>query len=175
MLFHWLRSFFVRLWIKLLGLCCTLNFVQSYKVQGTCLCIQWSAKCNSNCNLTPKKPERIFILLFYYLRLINIFAWTVGSSITKNICALPYSSSQGETENNITYFDTCVDNIECYSANYNVVDCLSKYHLPCSQAVLVDRTLYISGQVGMDPASGQLVEGGVQAQTRQVGYTECMT
>lgn len=47
--------------------------------------------------------------------------------------------------------------------------------LPCSQAVLVDRTLYISGQVGMDPASGQLVEGGVQAQTRQVGYTECMT
>lgn len=93
----------------------------------------------------------------------------------QNICALPYSSSRGETENNITYFDTCVDNIECYSANYNVVDCLSKYHLPCSQAVLVDRTLYISGQVGMDPASGQLVEGGVQAQTRQVGYTECMT
>ncbi|XP_075896855.1 2-iminobutanoate/2-iminopropanoate deaminase-like [Nelusetta ayraudi] len=38
---------------------------------------------------------------------------------------------------------------------------------PYSQAVLVDRTLYISGQVGMDPASGQLVEGGVQAQTRQ--------
>lgn len=28
--------------------------------------------------------------------------------------------------------------------------------------------MYISGQLGMDPASGQLVEGGVQAQTRQV-------
>ncbi|XP_068615252.1 2-iminobutanoate/2-iminopropanoate deaminase-like [Brachionichthys hirsutus] len=38
---------------------------------------------------------------------------------------------------------------------------------PYSQAVLVDRTLYVSGQLGMNPASGQLVEGGVQAQTRQ--------
>lgn len=28
--------------------------------------------------------------------------------------------------------------------------------------------MYISGQLGMDPANGQLVEGGVQAQTRQV-------
>ncbi|XP_023254660.1 2-iminobutanoate/2-iminopropanoate deaminase-like, partial [Seriola lalandi dorsalis] len=36
-----------------------------------------------------------------------------------------------------------------------------------SQAVVVDRTMYISGQLGMDPASGQLVEGGVQAQTKQ--------
>ncbi|XP_068425921.1 2-iminobutanoate/2-iminopropanoate deaminase-like [Clinocottus analis] len=38
---------------------------------------------------------------------------------------------------------------------------------PYSQAVLVDRTLYVSGQLGMSPASGQLVGGGVQAQTRQ--------
>ena len=30
-----------------------------------------------------------------------------------------------------------------------------------SQAVLVDRTIYISGQIGMNPASGQLVPGGV--------------
>lgn len=38
---------------------------------------------------------------------------------------------------------------------------------PYSQAVVVDRTMYISGQLGMDPASGQLVAGGVQAQTKQ--------
>ncbi|XP_061754340.1 2-iminobutanoate/2-iminopropanoate deaminase isoform X3 [Nerophis ophidion] len=38
---------------------------------------------------------------------------------------------------------------------------------PYSQAVLVDRTLYISGQLGMDVASGQLVDGGVQAQAKQ--------
>ncbi|KAM8766189.1 2-iminobutanoate/2-iminopropanoate deaminase isoform X2 [Acanthopagrus latus] len=36
-----------------------------------------------------------------------------------------------------------------------------------SQAVVVDRTMYISGQLGMDVASGQLVEGGVQAQAKQ--------
>ncbi|XP_033831342.1 2-iminobutanoate/2-iminopropanoate deaminase isoform X2 [Periophthalmus magnuspinnatus] len=36
-----------------------------------------------------------------------------------------------------------------------------------SQAVVVDRTMYISGQIGMDVASGQLVEGGVQVQARQ--------
>ncbi|CAN9507636.1 unnamed protein product [Ophioblennius macclurei] len=38
---------------------------------------------------------------------------------------------------------------------------------PYSQAVLVDRTMYISGQLGLEPVSGQLVEGDVQAQTRQ--------
>ncbi|XP_056336269.1 2-iminobutanoate/2-iminopropanoate deaminase isoform X1 [Danio aesculapii] len=37
---------------------------------------------------------------------------------------------------------------------------------PYSQAVLVDRTMYISGQLGMDPASGQLAAG-VQAQAKQ--------
>ncbi|XP_024116819.1 2-iminobutanoate/2-iminopropanoate deaminase isoform X2 [Oryzias melastigma] len=36
-----------------------------------------------------------------------------------------------------------------------------------SQGVLVDRTMYISGQIGMDVVTGQLVEGGVQAQTKQ--------
>uniref|UniRef100_A0A8C1KMP4 2-iminobutanoate/2-iminopropanoate deaminase n=1 Tax=Cyprinus carpio TaxID=7962 RepID=A0A8C1KMP4_CYPCA len=37
---------------------------------------------------------------------------------------------------------------------------------PYSQAVLVDRTMYISGQIGMD-ISGQLVVGGVEAQAKQ--------
>ncbi|XP_062385320.1 2-iminobutanoate/2-iminopropanoate deaminase-like isoform X2 [Sardina pilchardus] len=38
---------------------------------------------------------------------------------------------------------------------------------PYSQAVVVDRTMYISGQLGLDTASGQLVPGGVQAQAKQ--------
>ncbi|XP_041868324.1 2-iminobutanoate/2-iminopropanoate deaminase isoform X1 [Melanotaenia boesemani] len=38
---------------------------------------------------------------------------------------------------------------------------------PYSQAVVVDRTMYISGQVGLDVASGQLVDGGVKAQANK--------
>lgn len=39
---------------------------------------------------------------------------------------------------------------------------------PYSQAVRVGETLYASGQVGLDPATGQIVEGGVEAQTVRV-------
>ncbi|EDL08846.1 heat-responsive protein 12, partial [Mus musculus] len=38
---------------------------------------------------------------------------------------------------------------------------------PYSQAVQVDRTIYISGQVGLDPSSGQLVPGGVVEEAKQ--------
>ncbi|KAF7668392.1 hypothetical protein LDENG_00017820 [Lucifuga dentata] len=38
---------------------------------------------------------------------------------------------------------------------------------PYSQSVVVDRTMYISGQLGLDVSSGQLVDGGVQAQAKQ--------
>ncbi|HEX9942542.1 MAG TPA: Rid family detoxifying hydrolase [Thermoanaerobaculia bacterium] len=36
-----------------------------------------------------------------------------------------------------------------------------------SQAVLVGDTPYLSGQVGIDPATGQLVSGGLQAEARR--------
>ena len=49
--------------------------------------------------------------------------------------------------------------------------CVCLLCLTLSQAVVVDRTMYISGQLGMDVASGQLVEGGVQAQAKQVKPT----
>lgn len=38
---------------------------------------------------------------------------------------------------------------------------------PYSQAVVSGGHLYISGQLGLDPASGQMLEGGVEAQARQ--------
>lgn len=38
---------------------------------------------------------------------------------------------------------------------------------PYSQAIRVGDTVYLSGQIGLDPASGQLVDG-VEAQARQV-------
>lgn len=39
---------------------------------------------------------------------------------------------------------------------------------PYSQAVRWGNLLFLSGQVGIDPATGALVEGGVEAQARQV-------
>jgi 2-iminobutanoate/2-iminopropanoate deaminase len=39
---------------------------------------------------------------------------------------------------------------------------------PFSQAIEVDGFLYLSGQVGQDPATGKLVAGGVVAETERV-------
>ena len=39
---------------------------------------------------------------------------------------------------------------------------------PYSQAVRAGNLLFLSGQIPLDPATGNLVEGGVEAQTRQV-------
>ena len=38
---------------------------------------------------------------------------------------------------------------------------------PYSQAIQVGNLIYTSGQIPIDPATGQLVEGGVKEQTRQ--------
>lgn len=38
---------------------------------------------------------------------------------------------------------------------------------PYSQAIILDEMVYCSGQIGLDPATGQLVDGDVQAQTRR--------
>ncbi|MEP6882731.1 MAG: Rid family detoxifying hydrolase [Dokdonella sp.] len=38
---------------------------------------------------------------------------------------------------------------------------------PFSQAVRVDHTLYLSGQIGMDPKTGKLAEGGIASESRQ--------
>jgi 2-iminobutanoate/2-iminopropanoate deaminase len=39
---------------------------------------------------------------------------------------------------------------------------------PYSQALQVKGFIFTAGQVGLDPATGQLVEGGIEAQTRRV-------
>tara|TARA_R110002012_G_scaffold56192_4_gene143889 strand:- start:11993 stop:12373 length:381 start_codon:yes stop_codon:yes gene_type:complete len=38
---------------------------------------------------------------------------------------------------------------------------------PYNQAVLIKDTLYISGQIPIDPATGALVEGDIKAETKQ--------
>jgi 2-iminobutanoate/2-iminopropanoate deaminase len=39
---------------------------------------------------------------------------------------------------------------------------------PYSQAVFLNGTLYCSGQIAIDPASGQMIEGDVAAETKRV-------
>jgi reactive intermediate/imine deaminase len=39
---------------------------------------------------------------------------------------------------------------------------------PYSQAVAAGGAVYLSGQIGLDPASGELVPGGIEAQARRV-------
>ena len=39
---------------------------------------------------------------------------------------------------------------------------------PYSQATVANGTAYISGQIPLDPLSGKIVEGGIEAQTTQV-------
>ena len=40
--------------------------------------------------------------------------------------------------------------------------------VPLSQAIKVGDWVFASGQLGMDPRTGRLVEGGIKAETRQV-------
>ena len=39
---------------------------------------------------------------------------------------------------------------------------------PYSQAVEINGTLYVSGQIAIDPKTGKLIDGDIQAQTRQI-------
>ncbi|MGA9855010.1 MAG: RidA family protein [Gammaproteobacteria bacterium] len=39
---------------------------------------------------------------------------------------------------------------------------------PYSQAVRTGNTVYLSGQIGLEPATGELVKGGIEAEARRV-------
>lgn len=39
---------------------------------------------------------------------------------------------------------------------------------PYSQAIQVGNTLYLAGQIALDPVSGEMVQGGIEAETRRV-------
>lgn len=39
---------------------------------------------------------------------------------------------------------------------------------PYSQAIIIDKMLYCSGQIPLDPTTGEIVQGGIEAQTEQV-------
>ena len=39
---------------------------------------------------------------------------------------------------------------------------------PYSQAIEINNSLYLAGQIGLDPSTGQLVDGGIEEQTDRV-------
>lgn len=39
---------------------------------------------------------------------------------------------------------------------------------PYSQAILIDQTLYVSGQIAINPFTGEFVDGDAETQTRQI-------
>jgi len=46
-------------------------------------------------------------------------------------------------------------------------DAPSEEDLPFSQAIIHGNTVYVSGQVGTDPETGEVADGGTQPETRQ--------
>ncbi len=52
--------------------------------------------------------------------------------------------------------------------NYIITDKAPAAIGPYSQAVKAGNLFYISGQIPLDPASGELVEGGIKEQTKRV-------
>jgi len=48
-----------------------------------------------------------------------------------------------------------------------VTDCAPKALGPYAQGVVVGNTLYVSGQIGIEPSTGRMVRGGVVPETEQ--------
>lgn len=46
-------------------------------------------------------------------------------------------------------------------------DALQNEELPFSQAIVHGDTVYTSGQVGINPETGEIVDGGIQSETQQ--------
>lgn len=57
------------------------------------------------------------------------------------------------------------------AAEYLNSEQMLKANLPFSEAVRVGNTLYLSGVIGLAPATGTLVPGGIEGQTKQVMET----
>jgi len=62
--------------------------------------------------------------------------------------------------------------VSCFAKSYSGIEVLGaeetkKLNLPFSEAVAIGDLLFLSGQIGSKPGEMKLVEGGVQAETRQ--------
>jgi reactive intermediate/imine deaminase len=60
-----------------------------------------------------------------------------------------------------------VTNVAAQEIEYLQAPGADDLDLPFSSAVRVDRLLFLSGSIGMDPDTGKLAPGGIQGETRQ--------
>jgi len=60
-----------------------------------------------------------------------------------------------------------LNRLNAAEVEYYTSPAIKELKLPFSEAVRVGNRVYLSGQLGMDPSTGKLVEGGIQAETRQ--------
>lgn len=65
-------------------------------------------------------------------------------------------------------FSACQSGPKAPKIEYYQSEEMAALGLPFSDAVRVDNMLYLSGVIGMPPGKLELVEGGLQAQTRQI-------
>ena len=73
------------------------------------------------------------------------------------------TSEENPTPDTPSTPETAVSNTPEFHASHLV----SRQNTPFSDAVQVGNTFYLSGQIGRDHAAGKLVEGGIEAETRQ--------
>ncbi len=68
----------------------------------------------------------------------------------------------------VTLLCSCGDKPNQTEITYYQSDDMASLGLPFSDAVRVDNMLYLSGVVGMIPGKMELVEGGLEAESRQI-------
>lgn len=90
--------------------------------------------------------------------IVTLLLVVVSSSATMMACNAPPASANGEEQDALMSGAT---------REVIATDKAPAAIGPYSQAIKHGNTLYLSGQIGIDPATGQLVEG-TEAQTRQV-------
>jgi len=74
-----------------------------------------------------------------------------------------FLASRGAVEPSLKSFNIQLDNTRVYDRDPSL-----PADLPFSSAVVVGKTIYLSGEIGRAPGSVTLVEGGVGPQTRQI-------
>jgi 2-iminobutanoate/2-iminopropanoate deaminase len=67
----------------------------------------------------------------------------------------------------LLFATSCTESGKHSTAQYVQTEAFAKLNLPFSEAVIYGDIIYLSGQIGDRPETGELVEGGIVAETNQ--------